>query len=479
MLVLNYNLLSLTETDLVAVQEHLLRGEREKAVEVALDGKHFAMALLVASMCSRETYYAAAKTYADSALLTGSPLHTTAMLFCGQLQAPDVGASTSSFWGGDSDSLRRQWRSHLSAIISNRTVGWDRIAVSLGDRLLELGETTAAHVCYMVCGCSVSPPVQQGSKMTLIGCDVSPEDVMLMTDVSIMSFAITEAFEWAKRRGNRNAAIQALQAFKLRYAMHLCDFGLVESAKEYVKVIMQRMPEDLGEKAEQTELPPFVSILSSDQKSLQSLSIEFRRRLTNRGTDLSKYWESSKADEADLDMTFVTAKSSADEVPSMPAPPGTITAISKHSKAGRDKEQVKARVTKRGKPQAIAVSPVSEKTVSDSEPTGAIPQVLAMPARPHGEEKKSEKRPSSMSSVAPLPSEAAHAESKVTDKISGITSQPSSSKSIPHIVTERSSDKETTIPATPNRVDSTRQKAPVSAPANLQSNAPSSSPKSK
>ena len=57
---------------------------------------------------------------------------------------------------------------------------------------------------------------------------------LLMTPQSIQSFERTEAFEWARRRGNRNSHIPSLLPFKLRYAELLADFGREELARAYL-----------------------------------------------------------------------------------------------------------------------------------------------------------------------------------------------------------------------------------------------------
>ena len=57
---------------------------------------------------------------------------------------------------------------------------------------------------------------------------------MLMTPQSIQSFERTEAFEWARRRGNRKTHIPSLQPYKLRYAELLTDFGHEELARKYL-----------------------------------------------------------------------------------------------------------------------------------------------------------------------------------------------------------------------------------------------------
>lgn len=133
-----------------------------------------------------------------------------------------------------------------SSFRSNQTVGWERIVIALGDRLLQLGHVHAAHVCYLV---SFTPfGYSQSSKrsaanakarLILLGVDANSSNIslhsQLRTPESIEAFYRTEAFEWARRRGgNRKTHIPILQPYKLRYAQLLADFGWEESAREYV-----------------------------------------------------------------------------------------------------------------------------------------------------------------------------------------------------------------------------------------------------
>ncbi len=232
-----------SKISLEKVQSLLLRGKREEAVQEALVSHNYAMALLVSTMCDRECYQRAVKEYADHALTVGSPLHTISLLFSAQLQplaerALDGSETNSSIWGHNAEELRKAWKYHLAAIISNRTVGWDKIVLTLGDRLLELGDVKDAHFCYMVCGSPLSSPSNPSSRMAIVGCDhLVPMDVALMTTEGIDAYERSEAYEWAKRLGNRSAVIQSLQPFKLIYASLLCDLSFKATANRYLQSI--------------------------------------------------------------------------------------------------------------------------------------------------------------------------------------------------------------------------------------------------
>eukprot|EP00526_Cylindrotheca_closterium_P004161 CAMPEP_0113637722 /NCGR_PEP_ID=MMETSP0017_2-20120614/19755_1 /TAXON_ID=2856 /ORGANISM="Cylindrotheca closterium" /LENGTH=4255 /DNA_ID=CAMNT_0000548783 /DNA_START=113 /DNA_END=12880 /DNA_ORIENTATION=+ /assembly_acc=CAM_ASM_000147 len=213
------------------VQSLLLRGNRVEAVKEAVECKDFATALLVASMCDPETYKFAAKAYAENVFVGGSPMYTIGMLFSGSIQVPSE-SSSSSFWGIGANELNSTWKKHLAAVISNRTVGWDRVVLSLGDRLREIGSIEGAHFCYMVCGCPFTDPLDTTTRVSLLGCDhVDTSVVSLSKNAAIDSFYRTEAYEWAKRLGNKNATIKSFQPFKVILATSLVDFGFEDSAR--------------------------------------------------------------------------------------------------------------------------------------------------------------------------------------------------------------------------------------------------------
>jgi hypothetical protein len=304
------------------IQKKLVVGEREEAIDEAIASGEFAMALLVGAMCSREKYQYASRQYAEKVLIPGSPLHTVAMLYTGQLMPPESGSNT-SFWGGNSVELCRTWRTHLAAIICNRTTGWDRIVLSLGDRLLDLGETHAAHFCYMVCGCPVASPLRPDARLTLLGCNLVPADVTLNTVGSIEAYTYTEAYEWAKRCGNPNAAIQSLQPFKLRYAMLLADLGYEEAARRYIQSILNCIGASMADISATGDPPGPLSlcILSADRSELLASLGLFEERLVSRNLmDIGGIPEPERDsqlpvyDEGDADVSFQTAHSNIHDI---------------------------------------------------------------------------------------------------------------------------------------------------------------------
>lgn len=303
------------ESSLKPVEQCLLRGQREQAVEEAISSGNFALALLIATMCSRNVYHHAAKCFADQVLMEGQPLHTIALLFSGQSQPLGKDESSPSLWDRVSkEMLQQTWKRQLALILSNPIGGWDQLVLSLGDRLADIGEVNSAHFCYMVCGCSVGRPVNPDARMTLLGCDFKPWDLVLATVDSIEGFERTEAYEWAKRRGNPNATIPSLQPFKVMYAMLLADFGFEQAAKLYIDNVVEclEVTSDELHCAEPAQGPLSLAMLTFDRNGLLAALGCLDKRLTGKfsagplsgNTSLSK---AVVAEDNDANSSFLTA----------------------------------------------------------------------------------------------------------------------------------------------------------------------------
>jgi hypothetical protein len=220
-------------------QSLLLRGKREEAVKCALSGGDHALALLIASLCGPNTYHTAARYYIQTNLTPGTPLHTATSLFANQIQSPEEAEDQmANFWNDRAESLGESWQHHLATILSNQTRGWKKVVTALGDELLYAGRTHAAHFCYLVSGRPITAHTDTSSRLALVGCDHRVKmHVALVTKESWEAYMRTEALEWAKRKGNPNAAITTLQPFKFRYAVLLADFGFEQMAKMYIDSI--------------------------------------------------------------------------------------------------------------------------------------------------------------------------------------------------------------------------------------------------
>ena len=407
-----------------SVERLLLSGKREQAVEEAISCKNFTMALLVASLCSQAVYQHAAKCFADEVLSKGLPLHTIALLFAGQFHpsswdevAPEV--------------LRRTWKRHLAAVISNRVEGWDETVLALGDRLMDLGDVMAAHVCFMVCGCSVGKPVSHGSRLTLLGCDLDILDLILQGSSSLEAFERTEAYEWAKRRGNPNASISSLQFFKIMYATLLADFGFVHSAKLYIDSVVDCMGFSLQDArmANSARGPFSLSMLTSDQNGLLAALGTFDERLSGPMNDAA----SVRSEENEADWSFVTAHTNIKDVTVSSPPPEPLSKLSSN-----------------GEPDlSRPLRPIGEDNVpTESAASGTSSQEMPSPVYQPPSPTKAADRPTTQARKPPAalnkafdPSEANAAKQRAATPGPARSSQIQASK---------------------------RETAPVSAPANLE-----------
>jgi hypothetical protein len=132
----------------------LLAGKREEAVALAVNRQEWAMAMLVATNCGKETYKEVSKAFAASTFPSSSPLHLAALLFSNQ-------ASSALLYGdkclGISQPDKQKevtiitlWRRNLAMIIANKTPDWRTLMVALGDRIKEANQNIyGAHIAYM------------------------------------------------------------------------------------------------------------------------------------------------------------------------------------------------------------------------------------------------------------------------------------------------------------------------------------------
>lgn len=115
-------------SNLTEVQDLLIRGKRESAVDEAITQENYALALLIASMCDRNTYRMTARRFADNMLPVGSPLHTVALLFSDNLKIPDdeelldpygKRVQKQSHWYDDEmyEDLGHSWKEQLVSIL--------------------------------------------------------------------------------------------------------------------------------------------------------------------------------------------------------------------------------------------------------------------------------------------------------------------------------------------------------------------------
>lgn len=284
---------------IVRVEDHLIHGKRENAIEDAIASGDFATALLVASMCDPETYKSVAQKYAETKFRTDSPMYTTTSLFSGKVDDP-------SFWGKNPDELIENWKDNLAVILNNRTMGWDKVVLSLGDKLKEIGRIEEAHFCYMVCGHPISSPTDKNTRVALLGCNHShAHNLTLLTNESLNAFERTEAYEWAKRQANPVAYFETFQPYKLIYAMLLADAGEITQAQEFMKSI--RLPANDIARSDSHQINRVsVSQMFDENEAFKLAYNEVKHQLQSKDGPKVKYAKLLESgDSLDIDTTRV------------------------------------------------------------------------------------------------------------------------------------------------------------------------------
>jgi Sec23-binding domain of Sec16 len=219
------------------VEDLVVRGEREAAIEEAIASGDFATAFLIASY-DPAVVRLVAQRYSESMIFSQSPLRSVGLLFSGTFRSSaEAGLGK---WGVPAEELAKTWKSHLAAIISNRSAagGSDQMIASLGERLHQDGDIIAAHFCFMVGGIPLGSPTNSDTKMALLGCDQKDQSTLaLQTEGAVSAYERTEAFEWAKQQGNKKAKFIGFQAYKFVFAMNLIGTGEGEQALSFLDSI--------------------------------------------------------------------------------------------------------------------------------------------------------------------------------------------------------------------------------------------------
>jgi hypothetical protein len=372
------------------VQSLLLRGNRKEAVEEAIASKDFATALLVASMCDPETYKRTAKTYSENVFVGGSPMHTIGLLFSGSSIPSSSYGKRADFWGISSSELKLTWKKHLAAIISNRIVGWDRVVVSLGDRLGEIGDFQGSHFCYMVCGCPVTNPMDHNTRVALLGCNHGADcNVTLMNREAIDAYDRTEAYEWAKRRGNKNATIKSFQPFKVIFAKLLTDYGFEDEARLCVLGIRQCTDIKSSTKHPFSGLTPRVfnepemlaSLLGDLESRLDLLDSFNEQPIINEDSFAEENRDivNSTLNQTDVDATFVTAASNLMDNPDFAVTPEKDLPKFKSEIEPTLQEPTKDKMTFLVAPFTVQQAEDKPPAKSSIPPTQPVDKPLSMP----------------------------------------------------------------------------------------------------
>jgi len=209
------------------VSKMLARGDREAALEAAIGGKAWALALVIASVCSQERYREVVRLFADDELTHGAPAHTMALVFSGQTEAVAQGGKSlfSAQGSGAATLLLHQWRLNLAGLLSNRASGWRNLMNQLGDRLASEQQDFAAAACAALISGEPPPHVLKG----LLG--VGP-GTALDSHEGLRAQRLSEVLEWCL-----GGPCPAMQPAKLQFATLLAERGDGPTGAAYARVL--------------------------------------------------------------------------------------------------------------------------------------------------------------------------------------------------------------------------------------------------
>ncbi|KAJ5768966.1 hypothetical protein N7520_003525 [Penicillium odoratum] len=233
------------------LRNHLLLGEREKAVWAAVDRRLWGHAMLIASTMEKTIWRQVVQEFVRREVRsTGANTESIAALyqiFAGnveesidELVPPSARAghhliSKANGQGAPKNALDglESWRDTLGLVLSNRSSDDQQALLALGNLLASYGRTEAAHICFIfsrnaVFGGADDPQ----ANIVLLGADHQRLPCSLLDDDSIL---LTEIYEFATSvLGNSPVAnLPHLLAFKLMHAKYLADRGRKSEAQNY------------------------------------------------------------------------------------------------------------------------------------------------------------------------------------------------------------------------------------------------------
>ena len=204
------------------LEDLLLRGRREEALDHAVGAGMWADALLLSSHMDADAWRRVMSTFAQGALAAGSPLRTLYSQFAGDAPAADDVATAS-------------WPRQLAMMLANPTAGDTEAMRRVGDAMLSRdgAGVVAAHCCYLLSEqpLDAAPPAEAGPpRMLVVGHDAAAGAP------PTWALQATEIYAAHRSRDPNPPALSALPPYQLLYAYRLADADLLEQAAKYVDV---------------------------------------------------------------------------------------------------------------------------------------------------------------------------------------------------------------------------------------------------
>jgi hypothetical protein len=140
---------------LTTLEMHLISGQRDAALSLALTKQDWAMAMMLASMAGPEKYQEVVRLYSMHTFSSANPMYLLSMIFTNQAAKPllssgarnipkfitntastaAANSNTTTAAVADDTVLIKNWKLSLSSILSNKTSDWTVLTQILGYRL--------------------------------------------------------------------------------------------------------------------------------------------------------------------------------------------------------------------------------------------------------------------------------------------------------------------------------------------------------
>ncbi|XP_077235430.1 protein transport protein SEC16A homolog [Tasmannia lanceolata] len=262
-------------TTAVEVQNLLVSGRRQEALQCAQEGQLWGPALLIAAQLGEKFYVDTAKQMAHRQFVSGSPLRTLCLLIAGQPEdvfsaGNSVNASVSAAINTSHQPMQilpvgmlDDWEENLAIITANRTKNDELVIIHLGDCLWkERGEIAAAHTCYLVAEANFES-YSDSARLCLVGADHWKYP---RTYASPDAIQRTELYEYSRVLGNSQFILLPFQPYKIIYAHMLAEVGKISDSLRYCQAILKA----LKNSGRAPEVETWKSLLSSLEERIRT-----------------------------------------------------------------------------------------------------------------------------------------------------------------------------------------------------------------
>ncbi|ORY71299.1 Sec23-binding domain of Sec16-domain-containing protein [Pseudomassariella vexata] len=241
------------------IRNHLLLGDREKAVWIAVDKRLWGHAMLISSTVSGDLYKQVAQEFVKKevnqpghgneslaalyGVLSGNYEESVDELVPSHARAGLQLMSTSTAAGQSKDALAGldRWQETLGLILSNRSNGDVSALTSLGNLLSGYGRAEAAHTCFLfarqhaVFGGLDDP----NANFVLVGADHRRQAGQFAKETEAL--LLSEVYEYGLSLAGGSTFAQScphLAAYKLQHAITLAEHGFRDKALQYCEAII-------------------------------------------------------------------------------------------------------------------------------------------------------------------------------------------------------------------------------------------------